>query len=373
MVDRSDVVVPADAPVTTADELLARADAAARSTPAVDVRRDQFVFTRSRDRGTPGFRDVWLSADGTRGLLRAGDADTSLDSTAPPAGLTELERAIDYPSAQSLRALADSGITPTQLYVKVMLAVHERGDAFDVLRAMLTETVVPPSLRATIYRVAVHLPGVSFTDDTVDGAGRHGVGLVYAGNRVRSRIVIDPVTTAYLGTQDSSVVTSAVVDAVGRYPAGTAPQGAASGSPAPPPTSLRGTDWQNTAIGLPDDDRLGGQAGQGGTPYVVLRGGQATGQDASGRPVHYRVITAPVFGRLTADSEDAVLVLEVRPASGSSSWAVVAYADAQPARLVAWLPEAPESVTVDDHRVRLRVAGLPRTFRWDGSGFVSAD
>ncbi|GAA3397783.1 hypothetical protein [Cryptosporangium minutisporangium] len=368
--ERPSDVDPATSPVTTAEELLERADAMTRATPPVDVRADQYVFTRSRARDSAGFRDVWLSADASRGLLRESGSDTPLDSAAPPAGLSVTELAIDYPSATSLRALADTGVDPKTLVAEVRANINNRQNVFDALRAMLVEVVVPPKLRATIYRAMLLVENVRFTRDALDGAGRSGVGLVHTGED-RTVIVIDPVTTAFLGTDDSAVISSAVVDEVAQYPAGITPQ---SGTASPPPqsTSLRDTDWENSAIGLPDDGRFGPAA----TQYIRLDAGQAGGRDPAGRPVRYVVDVdryPPAFGPLLTQAEDAVLVLEIRPASGPSSWAVIAYVEAGPARLVTWIEgTAPRSVTLHDRRVTVQLDGGAQHHRWDGDQFVRA-
>ncbi|SHN42160.1 RNA polymerase sigma factor [Cryptosporangium aurantiacum] len=115
---------------------------------------------------------------------------------------------------------------------------------------------------------------------------------------------------------------------------------------------------------------------QGGSPYIVLADGQALGRDPDGRPVRYVVDVdrlPPAFGPLVTTAEDAVLVLEIRPMSGPSSWAVIAYVEAGPARLVTWIEKAaPPSVSVHDRLVTVRLESGVQNYRWDRNRFVRA-
>ena len=47
---------------------------------------------------------------------------------------------------------------------------------FEVIKELLTTYVMPPALTAELYRALGSIPGVTVDHDTVDGAGRLGIG-----------------------------------------------------------------------------------------------------------------------------------------------------------------------------------------------------
>jgi len=111
-------------------------------------------------------------------------------------------------------------------------------EAFTTIGDMLRETIAPPALSAALYRAAAKIPGVVQIDDSVDAAGRHGVGVAHEDpvNGVRDEWIFDRTTLGFLGertvaTRDqdggvkagavigrSAVLTRAIVDRVKQLP-----------------------------------------------------------------------------------------------------------------------------------------------------------
>ncbi|WUG00759.1 CU044_5270 family protein [Streptomyces sp. NBC_00467] len=205
----------ADRPPTEAAALLEDiALAAEHSEQLGDIRDDQFVYIESRvgyvryvmGEKRPHFdpvhkREVWLSVDGTRqGLLREDNDNGESPLDAQPAGI---ERNTSYRHLQTLPTDPDG-------MLKWLHRVSENGKSedqstFTLVGDLLGESLMPPDVSAALYRAAAKIPGVEVVEDTVDAAGRRGVGVARESDGVREELIFDKTTKAYLGERGVAV------------------------------------------------------------------------------------------------------------------------------------------------------------------------
>lgn len=67
---------------------------------------------------------------------------------------------------------------------------------------LLSESIIPPKVNATLYRAAAKIPGV-VVPDSVDAAGRHGVGVARVdASGERDEWIFDKKSLTYLGERD---------------------------------------------------------------------------------------------------------------------------------------------------------------------------
>jgi hypothetical protein len=225
-----------------ATQLLDRIALAAADRPAVTVRGDQYIYTKSQ--GSPGElgvdfsnpeelakrrgifkveeykgpvrREQWDSVDGKRDGLRKGVAlpDPSKKMVMDMSG-------VGYLTFRQLQALPTD---PDALLKKLY------GDAKGVESSRYTETVVEnlgaiidnatllPDLSAAIYRAMAKLPGVRVVDHVKDAAGREGVGLTFQDSSKGYAWVFDSSSLVYLGTTKSALLEIGVADKTGEVP-----------------------------------------------------------------------------------------------------------------------------------------------------------
>jgi hypothetical protein len=226
-----------------ATRLLDRIALVAAARPAVTVRDDQYIYTKSQGSAgelgvdfnnpeelakhkglfTPKAydgavrREQWDSVDGKREGLRKGV------SIADPAKTMTMDMSgVGYLTFQQLQALPTD---PKALLKKLS------GDAANVKSARRTEVVVEnlgaiiddatllPDLSAAIYRAMAELPGIRVVDHVKDAAGREGVGLTFEGAPKGYAWVFDSAGLVYLGTTDAALMGVGVADATGEVPA----------------------------------------------------------------------------------------------------------------------------------------------------------
>jgi hypothetical protein len=88
--------------------------------------------------------------------------------------------------------------------------------------------IMPPRLRAGLYRALALMPGVVRVPGQVDLAGRRGIGVGYDDLTIRNEIILDPRTFAVIGQREVEITTGevvglstvdfAIVDEAGRKP-----------------------------------------------------------------------------------------------------------------------------------------------------------
>ena len=90
---------------------------------------------------------------------------------------------------------------------KIILANNngDPGAAFTAIENLFGNFVVSARFQAELYAVLVSLPGVHFTHDAVDAAGRPGIGLYIAGDGLINEIIVNPRTYVYMGTMSFAV------------------------------------------------------------------------------------------------------------------------------------------------------------------------
>ncbi|HEV2375428.1 MAG TPA: CU044_5270 family protein [Streptosporangiaceae bacterium] len=84
-------------------------------------------------------------------------------------------------------------------------------EAFNIIGALLDETITPPKLSAALYRAAAMIPGVTVVSHAVDAVGRHGIAVAFTYRGTRSEWIFDPKTLQWLGQRDVTTATGRVV------------------------------------------------------------------------------------------------------------------------------------------------------------------
>ncbi|MFD9115629.1 CU044_5270 family protein [Streptomyces bottropensis] len=204
---------------TSAVVLLDRIADVAAKTEVEPVRDDQLVYVKSLtagaeavedgpyEPGKPHRREVWVSQEPgpvkQLALHYEGGAYSPLRELLPP-GSPGVPAGIDRPTYRWLASLpTDPDDLLAELYrlTRTWKGEEKAQAVFDRIGELLGETVMPARTAAALYEAAAKIPGVTRTDDAVDPAGRHGVGI----RRVDARAgwatewVFDRDTLAYLG------------------------------------------------------------------------------------------------------------------------------------------------------------------------------
>jgi hypothetical protein len=235
---------------------LDRAATVSARTDAVPVRDDQYVYVRSLVRSNTGAfggpvhlsprhtQEMWLLQKRGRvkhvGALRESGPGAEMPGrTVPIEDYGRSAPGVHRPTYAWLAALpTDPDELLALLRGEVRPVEGESVDhaVFGTIGDLLAQTLVPPRTAAALYRVAARLPGVTVTRDTVDAAGRHGVGITLDDgvSATRNEWIFDRTTLAFLGSRSyftgrdgrpdvlfdtSAVLVRAVVDAVGELPA----------------------------------------------------------------------------------------------------------------------------------------------------------
>jgi len=222
-------------PAAVADPVvvLRSAAAAALQAPGTPPEPDQFVYTRTQ--GPDGEREAWSSADGTHdGRIKMPDG-----SFFPIPGCRNGKAQV-YKGDQPLEGVTEP-CTPSPAYRTDLPAdadamfAHlnanhsgETGDYNAMGKDVLTlanENLLPPAVRAALFRAAAKVPGLRAVDHAKDAAGRPGVGITWPLRPQDDPKVAKPVvivfaadTFLYLGTNSTAVTASGVVDRVGQRP-----------------------------------------------------------------------------------------------------------------------------------------------------------
>jgi hypothetical protein len=220
------VRVPTTTPDTEAAKILLHAALVAQRLPDRSARSNQFVFVESVTAFTgtvveqgkpprielavPKLRQIWLSVDGSRdGLLRerprSGTGpvqEDRLSGSGPPAYLTDLPTNTDAMVRYLYRNSHGQNPPDQQAFITV-------GD-------LIREAYVPPASLSAMFSAAARIPGVEVVRDAVDASGRHGIAVSRTFGGVRSELIFDPVSYAFLGerevaTKDQDGLTTGMV------------------------------------------------------------------------------------------------------------------------------------------------------------------
>ncbi|MDX2525868.1 CU044_5270 family protein [Streptomyces europaeiscabiei] len=194
------------------------ADVAAR-TEVEPVRDDQLVYVRSLTAGVeavedgpfePGKlhqREVWVSQEPgpvEELALHYEDGDYFPLRELLPPGSPGVPAGIDRPTYTWLASLPtdpDELLAELSRLTRTWKGQEKAQAVFDKIGELLGETVMPPKTAAALYEAAAKLPGVTRTEDAVDPAGRHGVGIRRVDERAAwaTEWVFDRDTLTYLG------------------------------------------------------------------------------------------------------------------------------------------------------------------------------
>lgn len=238
-------------PTSAAAAELQRLAAVAAAQPAASVPGPgQYLYVRSEESNmqttfggptdtysvlVPEERQIWIGADGSgrlvesfgqpvflsaadhAGWVAAGSpslAEAPSDDSFGPGGLS------DGPTDLS-KLPTDPAALGSMLFAR-KIEGGPAGAAEDFVQVgdLLRETDASPALRAALYQVAAHLPGVELLGQVTDHSGRPGIGIAYVSNGYSNELVLNPTTSALMGEQ-SSVVGATAPSQMATYPVGT--------------------------------------------------------------------------------------------------------------------------------------------------------
>jgi hypothetical protein len=227
------------------EQLLGRVSLAADST-AIVPRDNQFIYTRWRSTLQPIGRsgrpnditgEYWDSVDGSRpnwnvSVDRLGHMEGAQALADPHPGL-------DAPTYKFLTTLPTD---PDRLLALIRQSRTAQGkvvdldqSVFETIGTLIHRALLPPGLAAALYRAAAKIPGVRIVRDTVDAAGRHGIGVFRSsaliatpGKAYAMTWIFDPRTYEFrgerldVGTTSNSIalLQVAVVNQAARRPNG---------------------------------------------------------------------------------------------------------------------------------------------------------
>ncbi|WP_133914350.1 CU044_5270 family protein [Streptomyces sp. NBC_00582] len=125
-------------------------------------------------------RQVWESADGTRGWL----IDPAVNDSPEGETLSLPDEQGNTPTARlnapSYDYLAKLTTDPDALLAKIYKETEGQGntpdqEAFTTIGDLLGESYPPAALYSALFKAAAKIPGVVVVEDAVDAVGRHGV------------------------------------------------------------------------------------------------------------------------------------------------------------------------------------------------------
>jgi hypothetical protein len=230
-----------------ATQLLDRIALAAAERPAVTVRDDQFIYTKSQgssdELGWPATpskdskglvtapvaykgtvrQEQWDSVDGKQDGLRK---SVGLSATGEPDPSHQDEMTMTGAGYLTFRQLQALPTDPDTLLKKLsgdagVSASRRTEVVVENVGAILDDATLLPDLSAALYRAVAELPGVRVVDHVKDAAGRAGVGLTFNGAPKGYAWVFDSTGLDYLGTTDAALIEVGVADTTGEAPATT--------------------------------------------------------------------------------------------------------------------------------------------------------
>lgn len=209
---------PRDRAVATAPAatlVLESAATAALAAPTLDVREDQFVYTRSAVLSNDGRlggpvrlgevheREVWFGQDtGPYGwdddVIRELGQDWPIDYSGPAAA------GVGRPTYAWLASLpTDPDALLDVLYAEARTVERQEPEqaVFELIGNLVNEQAVPPRTAAAFYRATTLIPGVEVERDATDALGRQGIGVSRADAAFRTRTtwVFDPDSYELMG------------------------------------------------------------------------------------------------------------------------------------------------------------------------------
>ncbi|UBU15696.1 CU044_5270 family protein [Nonomuraea gerenzanensis] len=218
------------APPANAQQLLTAAAQVAAAEPDLRPGPGQYIHTELRvmryravgSAGThlSGTEERWIPAAGakqwlmrehqataapvpgvpmpTQQVATQGTEDSLYESSCATEAVTEL---------QMSRWPADVAFLREQVRTEAAkyTAIPERLREWDAVGTLLRSAVSRPGLSAALYRVAAEIPGITLVPETVDAAGRAGIGVAIEHDGTRSELIFDHRTFGYLGEREVAI------------------------------------------------------------------------------------------------------------------------------------------------------------------------
>ncbi|MEV6997476.1 CU044_5270 family protein [Streptomyces sp. NPDC093982] len=157
-------------------------------------------------------RQVWMSADGTKGWLidpAVNDSPEGETLSLPDEQGNEREA---YLNAPSYDYLAELTTDPDALLAKIYKETEGMGNspdqqAFTTIGDLLGESYPPAELYSALFKAAEKIPGVVVVNDAVDAVGRHGVAVARLDETSgqREEWIFDKKTHVFLGDRSVQV------------------------------------------------------------------------------------------------------------------------------------------------------------------------
>ncbi|GAB2898015.1 hypothetical protein GCM10027074_76510 [Streptomyces deserti] len=157
-------------------------------------------------------RQVWYSADGTRGWLidpAVNDSPEGETLSLPDEQGNTPVAGLNHPSYEYLAKLPTD---PDALLAKIYKETEGHGnspdqEAFTTIGDLLGESYPPPALTKALFKAAAKIPGVVTVDDAVDAIGRHGVAVARLDDKSgqREEWIFDRTTHVFLGKRTVQV------------------------------------------------------------------------------------------------------------------------------------------------------------------------
>lgn len=226
---------------SAAARVLHAAARTAAGQPAEGLGPGEFAFTRSEgiylNATSTGahewgalvrtVREIWVAQDGSGRIRQVSEPPVLPDAKAracwlaagsPPLAQVAGESSYDrrYAPGGLAAPLDIDGFTPDQL---LRLAGNQDGlsaairqqaertsnplgyEMLTIVGDLLSESVAPPRLRASLYDVAASIPGITLVGTTKDALGRTGLAVAASRNDSRLELIFDPATSALLARQ----------------------------------------------------------------------------------------------------------------------------------------------------------------------------
>ncbi|KUJ36301.1 hypothetical protein ADL25_31900 [Streptomyces sp. NRRL F-5122] len=207
----------------SASATLDRIAAAAMSRDVKPVKDSQLVYAESLTRENTGTlggsvrlgalhkTEVW-TVQGSGPTTRTGwMRETGKDAVMPGQRIpivtpTPVHAGLDHPTYTWLATLpTDPEALRTLLYAqtKPWGSLSQDETVFRNVGDLLGSTIMPPATASALYKVVERIPGVTVIPDTVDAAGRHGIGITRKdpASATRDEWIFNKNTLAYLGSR----------------------------------------------------------------------------------------------------------------------------------------------------------------------------
>ncbi|MFE0153325.1 CU044_5270 family protein [Nonomuraea sp. NPDC059007] len=199
----------------SAQEVLQRAAEAAGEQPDLKPGPEQYVYTRFQNQQTQiqngrgevvhGVEERWEPAVGPkRWLMRERETRRAEVPGLPHARFpydnrpndnlheTDCEKA----PGDALTYAAMASVTPAQLRARVAAGGP---DVWNTISGLIRTAAVRPSVTPELYKIAAEVPGIKLIPETVDAAGRPGIGVAREDGGYRQEMIFDRETYRYLG------------------------------------------------------------------------------------------------------------------------------------------------------------------------------